>query len=78
MKEEDVPNVLYCMFLAHFRKGIIGLSLYNAENKKWGQAHTQGAFAFTMFILENQTKGKEILIVAVDEEKKTFEIKLNK
>lgn len=66
------------MFLVNFRKGIIGLPLYNHENKKWGQAHTQGAFAITMFILENQTKGKEILIVNVNEGKKTFEIKPNK
>lgn len=37
-----------------FRKGILGLTLFNAETKKWGQAHTQGAFVFAMWIYKNQ------------------------
>ena len=30
------------------------MPLYNTETKKWGQAHTQGAFVFTMWIYKNQ------------------------
>ena len=36
------------------RKGVLGLTLYNQETKKWGQAHTQGAFVFAMWIYKNQ------------------------
>ena len=36
------------------RKGVLGLQLYNAENKKWGQAHTQGAYVLTQYIYQNQ------------------------
>lgn len=37
-----------------FRKGLLGLTLYNAETKKWGQAHTQGAYVLSMWIYKNQ------------------------
>jgi dipeptidyl-peptidase-3 len=30
------------------------LTLYNAETKKWGQAHTQGAYVLSMWIYKNQ------------------------
>jgi len=36
------------------RKGIIGLPLYNADAKKWGQAHTQGAFVLAMWLYKQQ------------------------
>jgi hypothetical protein len=36
-----------------FRKGILGLQLYNPEAKKWGQAHTQGAYVLAQYILQN-------------------------
>ena len=78
VKEEDYENVIYTMWMAHFRKGTLGLPLYSKENKKWGQAHTQGAWVFTRFILENQPKGEEILKIELDEPNKTFMIKINK
>jgi len=48
--------------LQEARKGILGIpSSYNMELKKWKQAHTQGAFVITMFIMKNQkTKVIEI------------------
>lgn len=49
------------------RKGIIGLqSSYNEDTKKWNQAHTQGAYVITQFIMQNQ-KSKVLTI----ERKKT-------
>ena len=35
------------------RKGVLGLNLYNIETKKWGQAHTQGAYVLSMWIYKN-------------------------
>ena len=40
--------------MSQFRKGILGLPLYNPELKKWGQAHTQGAFVLSMWIMKKQ------------------------
>ena len=68
VKEENYENVVYAMWLIHFRKGILGLPLFNPINKKWGQAHTQGAWVFTHFIMENQKKGKEIIKVQITED----------
>ena len=36
------------------RKGVCGLNLFNPETKKWGQAHTQGAFVLAMYLYKNQ------------------------
>lgn len=44
--DEDVKTLLWVNCMSQFRKGIIGLPLYNPEAKRWGQAHTQGAFVF--------------------------------
>ena len=46
--------MLWVNVMNHLRKGVVGLPLYNPELKKWGQAHTQGAFVFTMWIYKNQ------------------------
>lgn len=78
IKKEEVDNLIYTMWLIHFRKGILGLPLYNIDNKKWGQAHTQGAFVFTNFILKNQEKDKEIIKVNLSEDEKSFEINVDK
>ena len=40
--------------MSQIRKGVLGLKLYNPEAKKWGQAHTQGAFVNTMWFYKNQ------------------------
>ena len=70
--------MIYAMWMLYIRKGIIGLTMYNDEIKKWGQAHTQGAWVFTQYLLENQIQGQEILTIQLEEEKKTFHINLNK
>ena len=62
----------------YLRKGIIGLTLYNDNTKKWGQAHTQGAWVFVQFLLKYQTSGQEILKIDLDEKENTFNIILNK
>ena len=58
------------------RKGVIGLQLYNPESKKWGQAHTQGAFVYAMYLYKNQQT--DLLKFEIDKEKNTFLIHLNK
>ena len=45
--------MLWVNVMNQLRKGILGLTLYNKETKKWGQAHTQGAFVFAMWIYKN-------------------------
>jgi hypothetical protein len=41
--------------LQEARKGILGLdSSYNEEKKRWNQAHTQGAYVITQYIMQNQ------------------------
>lgn len=37
-----------------FRKGVLGLQLFNADTKRWGQAHTQGAYVFSQYLYQNQ------------------------
>jgi dipeptidyl-peptidase-3 len=71
-------ELVYAIWLLYIRKAIIGLSLYNDEVKKWGQAHTQGAWVFVQYLLENQISGQEILTVQFEEEQKQFHINLNK
>ena len=43
-EEEDVSQLLWVNVMNQMRKGICGLNLYNPETRKWGQAHTQGAY----------------------------------
>lgn len=52
-KDEQVDMLLWVNVMNQFRKGILGLTLFNVEAKKWGQAHTQGAFVFAMWIYKN-------------------------
>lgn len=76
--QSNFKDIIYTIWLLYIRKGIIGLPLYNEEVKRWGQAHTQGAWVFVQFLLQNQLEGQEILIVTLEEDKKTFHINLNK
>lgn len=62
--------------MSQFRKGLIGLTLYNPEAKKWGQAHTQGAFVFAMWIWKNQ-KSKIVEFEIMGENKDDFRIHLD-
>ena len=71
-------DTIYAIWLLYIRKGILGLDLYNTEVKRWGQAHTQGAWIFVQFLLETQMEGQEILTIILDETKNDFTINLNK
>ena len=46
----QIDIMLWCSLMNQFRKGVLGLQLYNAETKKWGQAHTQGAYVLTQYL----------------------------
>jgi len=59
-----------------FRKALLGLQLFNAETKKWGQAHTQGAYVLTQYMLQNQKT--DIIRVEFVENETSFIIHLNK
>lgn len=50
---DQVDDLLWVNTMNHLRKGIVGLPLYNPETNKWGQAHTQGAFVFAMWLYKN-------------------------
>jgi dipeptidyl-peptidase-3 len=71
-------EIIYAIWLMYIRKGILGLPLFNDESKKWGQAHTQGAWIFVQFLLDNQSPGQEILNVVFDEDKQDFSIIVDK
>ena len=45
-EESQIDIMLWTSVMNQFRKGILGLQLFNAETNKWGQAHTQGAYVF--------------------------------
>lgn len=48
--EEDIKQLLWVNVMSQFRKGILGLQLFNKENQKWGQAHTWGAYVFSQYL----------------------------
>jgi len=52
-EDSDIDTLLWVNLMNQLRKGILGLQLYNAETKKWGQAHTQGAYVLTQYIYQN-------------------------
>lgn len=69
-------DLLYLNLLHEARKGILGMqSSYNADQKKWKQAHTQGAFVISQFILQNQ---KTEVLKIVNTTKDDFYIEVNK
>ena len=58
--------MLWVNVMNQFRKGILGLQLFNVETNKWGQAHTWGAYVFSQFIYQNQ-KSKIVDFEIVDD-----------
>uniref|UniRef100_A0A7S3IRZ9 dipeptidyl-peptidase III n=1 Tax=Strombidium inclinatum TaxID=197538 RepID=A0A7S3IRZ9_9SPIT len=75
-EDEDVDTLLWVNIMNQLRKGCLGIKLYNPELKKWGQAHTQGAFVLTQWIYQNQkSKIVDFEIIGDDED---FRIHLNK
>lgn len=50
--KSEAKNYRWASMLQEARKGILGLeSSYNAEKQRWNQAHTQGAYVITQFIM---------------------------
>ena len=78
LNENNYRDGIYCIWLLYIRKAVLGLTLYNEELKRWGHAHTQGAWIFLQFLLENQIPGQEIININLEEDKKEFHIVLNK
>jgi len=54
-EESEIDTLLWTNVMNQLRKGVLGLQLYNAETKKWGQAHTQGAYVLASYIYQKQT-----------------------
>lgn len=53
-KESEVKDLLWLNTMIEIRKGIYGLaSAYNPKTGKWKQAHAQGAWVITQWILRN-------------------------
>jgi len=63
---EEIDTMLWVNVMNQFRKGILGLQLFNVETNKWGQAHTWGAYVFSQFIYQNQ-KSKIVDFEIVDD-----------
>lgn len=72
----EIDTLLWVNVMSQFRKGLLGLSLFNAETKKWGQAHTQGAYVLSMYLYKNQKS--DIVKFELKEESDEFFIHLNK
>lgn len=53
IEADEAPMLLQTCVTNHFRKAILGLGLFNPVTQKWGQAHTQGAYVFAQYILQN-------------------------
>lgn len=49
---EKAADVAYVNWLNMARAGLMGLSFYDPETQKWGQAHMQGRFALLRVMLE--------------------------
>lgn len=78
IKDEEIHDVMraeICMFL---RKGTIGLKLYDAEHKKWGQAHCQGAFVWVNYLFTNQDPNKKVIDFILNEDETDFELWVTK
>jgi dipeptidyl-peptidase-3 len=65
-EDHEVDTLFWVNIMCQLRKAILGLTLYNPEAKKWGQAHTQGAFVLTQWFLKNQ-KSKIVEIELIND-----------
>lgn len=53
--EKNSSDLQWLSMMISTRKGILGIpSSYSVEQKKWKQAHTQGAFVISQFLIKNQ------------------------
>lgn len=78
VKEEDGDNIIYCLWTNQLRRGFVGSKFFNPGTNKWGQAHVQGAYVFTQFVLRNQNKENPIVSVSFNEDETDFTINVSK
>jgi len=52
-QDDEIDLLLWVNVMNQLRKAILGLTLFNTQTGKWGQAHTQGAFVFAMWLYKN-------------------------
>jgi len=77
--EEELKEIVHTKWNIHVRKGVLGLKFYNDISKKWGQAHTQGAYVFVSYILKNQNKERPVIKIEFnDKDEKDFVIIVDK
>ena len=75
--QQNVTDLFWLNLNGEVRKGILGLpTSYNFQTKTWKQAHTQGAWVITQWILRNQKTN--IIQVKVDDDKQDFKILIDK
>lgn len=74
--DADRVTNFWVSVMAQLRKGILGLPLFSPESNKWGQAHTQGAFVYAMYLYKNQKTG--FLRFDLNEDKTNFTIHLDR
>lgn len=68
--------MLWTSVMNQFRKGVLGLQLFNVDTNKWGQAHTQGAYVFAQYLYQKQTT--DIVSFEILEGGQDMRIHLNK
>jgi len=74
-KDDEVDRLLWVSIMTQLRKGIVGLPLYNPQSKRWGQAHTQGAYVLSMWLYRNQKT--DIIKIEILGDNEDFRIHLN-
>ncbi len=63
INHKDYQNVIYAIWIKYIHQGIYSLYLYDIKNKTWNQSYSIGAWVFVSYLIENQKKEKEILII---------------
>jgi hypothetical protein len=78
-KASDNKILRWVSMMQEARKGILGLeSSYNDNKHRWNQAHTQGAYVISQFIMQNQkTDILSIKYKKNDRGKEDFYLELN-
>ena len=72
IQDSEIRDILSSNVLNHLRKAVLGLKLYNPELKKWGQAHTQGAFVFLSFLMRHQDPEAKVVDIILNEAEDDF------
>lgn len=73
--KDNFDELILINWYSYIMKGINGLKFFNNNTNKWGQAHTQGSFVFSQFIIDNQKK--EMPIITIDLLDNDFKVTLS-